>query len=677
MSVSTRVPPGFGKVLAYGAVLLVAALGAAAPAAAQDDARVGFSARLEPDTIYVGQQATYALTVRIPSVVRQRLRRNPEFVPPEARGMLAYELPLSRLGDRSSDAEVHMFRRALFVLSPGRYTIAPARLTYAVPQSTSFFSREEEQVLRSAGVTVVAIDPPARGRPAEWMGAVGSWRAAARVEPADPRVGDPVVLTLRLEGEGNPTLLPRPMLRVSWADVVADDERVELVAEQAVLGGSKEFTWLLTPREDGRQVVPSIEYPFFDPVARGYAVARSSAVPLQVRPGSIVSLPPRTRATRDTLPLPLRASVGRSTWLGLQASWWMWLLAAALAPIPLMWSSWRPRRRRDAVVRDEPPPTPRTQLDAAIRARTGLDVGSFTAPGTLAAALRLEGVTSATADEAERLRDALDRGSFAEDATDQGSDLRARATALARQIEAEARARVLLLALMLASLVGCSVSRDIPADVLGSFTDGRTAYRGQDYARAALAFRIVASATPQDPDAWANLGAAAWQAGDTAAAVVGWQRALRLDPQDPEPRELLTRVRAPQHRGAARVWPVPPSWVLLAALGLWWSGWLWAWRRRRHGLHLRPAWGVVGLSLGCALAAAWMDRGLAARSLVVIAQPTSLRALPALGADPGAQPLAGEIAAVLERRGVWLRIELDGGRSGWYPAERVISLARD
>ncbi len=648
----------------------------AAPLVAQDPGRVGFSARLEPDTIYVGQQATYALTVRIPSAVRQRLRRNPEFVPPEARGMLAYEVPLTRTGDREGAAEIHTFRRALFVLSPGRYGIAPARLTYALPQSASFFSREEEQVLRSAGVSVVAIDPPTRGRPADWLGAVGSWRASARVEPADPRVGDPVVLTLRLEGEGNPTLLPRPTVQVPWADVVADDEQVTLEAVGQTLGGVKEFTWLLTPREDGRQLVASIEYPFFDPIARGYAVARAAPVPLQVRPGSIVALPPRARASRDTLPLALRGAPMRAERPPLTDLWWLWLAVAALAPLPLAWASWRPRRTpRAGGPVSERPKTARAALDAAIRARTGLDVAAYTAPGTLAAALRLEGVTEATADEAEALRDACDRASFANAAGWDSADLRAGAASLARKIQAEARA--LLLLVVLGSLFACAGSRSVSEDTLTAFTEGRTAYLGRDYARAREAFAAVAAANPRDPAAWANVGAAAWQAGDTAQAVVGWQRVMRLDPRDPEPRRLLTRVRAPQHRGAARVWPLPPVWCALAALLLWWTAWLWAWRRRRARLRVRPAMYVAALAALLAAGAVVLDARLAARDLVVVVQPTSLRAVPALGADPGAQPLAGEIAAVLERRGVWLRIELGGGRSGWYPAERVISLARD
>ena len=130
---------------------------------------VDFHALVVPETVYVGQQATYELGVFLDQETRGRLRRNPEFIPPESRAMLAYDLPdpggsisVNRDG-RSYD--VHVFRRALFPLTPGRYAIAPARLAYTLPQGQSFFSREESFSLRSEQITLVAIDAPAAGRP--------------------------------------------------------------------------------------------------------------------------------------------------------------------------------------------------------------------------------------------------------------------------------------------------------------------------------------------------------------------------------------------------------------------------------------------------------------------------------------------------------------------------------
>src|ERR1019366_9821860 len=96
------------------------------------------------------------------------------------------------------------------------------------------------------------------GRPPNWAGAVGVWRESAHVDTARERAGDPLVLTLRVEGTGNVSLLPRPQLAIPWANVVAANERVRLDSTPSALRGRKEVDWLVTPRTSGAQRVPAI-----------------------------------------------------------------------------------------------------------------------------------------------------------------------------------------------------------------------------------------------------------------------------------------------------------------------------------------------------------------------------------------------------------------------------------
>src|SRR5690606_38626703 len=74
------------------------ALGAQAPeilrsAPLDPSAGVNFHALATPDTVWVGQQLNYQVGVFMDEDVRARLRRNPQFMPPELRSMLAYDLP--------------------------------------------------------------------------------------------------------------------------------------------------------------------------------------------------------------------------------------------------------------------------------------------------------------------------------------------------------------------------------------------------------------------------------------------------------------------------------------------------------------------------------------------------------------------------------------------------------
>lgn len=666
------------------AVAASSAASAVAPGAAlraQDG--VGFRASLAPDTVYVGQQATYQLSVSLPAEVRQRLRRNPVFVPPEARAMLAYELPMSK-GDPTRDgAETHVFRRALFPLTPGRYEIAPSQLTYALPQSPSFFSREEERTLRSQPVVLVAIDPPLAGRPASWLGAVGRWSASARTDVREGRVGDPFVLTLRVEGLGNATLLPRPPLAIGWADVVAEDERVVLDTTPTALGGHKDFAWLVTPRRAGSLEVPSVRYTYFDPAARRYVEAGTAPIALRVRAGDLVQVDrPRAAVARDSV-LALRPLLeGPRPVAFRRATFWAWL--ALLAPLPWLITSRRRRRVRAARARSPQerlgadtdratPGTLRALFDLAVRERTGVRLDRATDTGALAAALRREGVTAETASDAEHLRDALDAAAYARGA--RAADLRERVRVMVQRIGAEARRRSSLVLLALVCAVG-PVLAQVSTQALVAFSAGQTAYAGRDFPRARDAFLEAARAAPRDPAAWANLGTAAWQAGDTAVAVLGWQRALRLDPLSGDLRPRLARVRAPQDRGAANVWPIPVLPVAAIALLLWWAAWILVAVAARHG-PVGARWTLLLPSLGLVAVAALAESRLRADDLLVISTAAPLRALPALGAEAGSVPLVGEVVEVRERRGVWVRIVLEGGRSGWYPAERTYPLARD
>jgi hypothetical protein len=666
---------------------------------------VDFHARVTPETVYVGQQATYQLGVFLDQDTRQRLRRNPEFLPPESRSMLAYDLS-ERGGGISVSIEgrayeVHVFRRALFPLTPGRYEIAAARLTYTLPQSPSFFSREETFTLRAEPVTLVAIDPPAAGRPSDWSGAVGAWRATARLQTARVRAGDPLVLTVRVEGQGNVTLLPRPALAIPWASVVAADERARLDSTPSALRGSKEFDWLLTPRAGGSQRVPAIRFSYFNPFTRRYEVALTEPFAVGVVPGDVVATEDTAEAPAASAPLALRPVLGEETPAPLGDSVIVQGLFL-LTPLPALigWIARRPRRAARAVTpRDRlrlmAAPKARGSSSADIRralldalhARTGLEPAVLAHPGAWAHALRLEGVRDATAREAEDVLDDLDAAAFG-GATPAGAAAFARRAAeVFRRVDDEAARRrsrgravartVSAILLLVLGAGGALFARTLEG-ARAPFAQGITAYAGGDFIRAARLFEDAAREAPRAAAAWANAGTAAWIAHDTAAAVVGWQRALRLGPTAPDLRDRLALVRAPQDVGFARVLALPARAPSALAMLLWLFGWALVARQswRRH-----PALPVLLLTLGVAgglgaFAHAFEDR-VEGRGFAVVTEPAGLRELPALGAEGGAMPIVGEVARVVRRQGVWTHVALDGGREGWIATERLAPLGRD
>ena len=641
------------------------------------------------DTLYVGQQVDYVVDVQLNESARQRLRRNPTFFPPEMPGVLAYDLAppaaLTRVGRRCF--ETLSYRRALFPLFAGRTAIAPASLTYSLPLSTSFFSREESFELRTDSVHFLALDVPVIGRQPDFGGAVGSLAATARVSAPRGRMGDPVVLTLRLEGNGNVKLWPRPPLRLGWAAISNGGERVTVDTSMSLVKGSKEFDWLLTPRQPGQQIIPSIVYPYFDPQRRSYADTHAPSLSLDIAAATLAVIdstpsPPLgiRRALREALPpaLPARA--------------WFWLLLA-VAPAPAAARRVRNRKRRrterrsatrrlqQARARAEP-------LTARALRRLYLEAVGDRVPGTIgstrpkdfARALRLAGVTEQTAHSASVLLDHLDNAAFSPSGTI-SDDAMVSADASVRAVNTEAvrllatsglRRTVIGALLMLAA--GAALCA-MPDGVAATFTQGVEAYDHGAFTTAEHLFGRTAARVPRSVDAWANLGTASWSRGDSASAVRAWQRALRLDPRDDELRDRIDAVAPVPVRSPAYVPPVPVNVVATMALACWLAAWglLAAPARYRVRSSRAIAGGVMSVGVVALLGALELADRLEPRSLAVLRTSRPLLAGPASGSAI-TNATIGETGLLGPREGAWVRIALDEGRAGWVPLASVASL---
>jgi hypothetical protein len=166
-------------------------------------------------------------------------------------------------------------------------------------------------------------------------------------------------------------------------------------------------------------------------------------------------------------------------------------------------------------------------------------------------------------------------------------------------------------------------------------------------------------------------------ASDTARAVEGWQRALRLEPEASDMRERLSLTPAAHAGLRMSVPPLSPDAALLVGAALWVIGWgavaYRAWRRERAGAALP----VLGAALVALAIVEPMDRWIAAPALTVVAEEAVPRVRPLLGADAGIRFRTGELARVTRREGVWLHVETSSGRSGWIPAGAVRPVGRD
>ncbi len=646
-----------------------------------------------PDTVFVGQQADYEVAVFLNAAVRARMRRNPTFFPPDMQSMLAYDFAPSAgagrgLGTRCFDALV--YRRALFPLQAGRLAIPPAQLSYAISLGASFFSREESHDIQTDSAIIVAVDPPLAGRPAGYDGAVGRLQLSARMDASAPRVGDPLTLSVRVSGEGNVKLFPRPALRVPWASVVASDERVQVDSTGRRIRGYKEFDWIVTPQSSGAQQFPVVRYPYFDPEVKRYDIATVQPAPLVVAAGSLAAVD--TSARENALPLRPTYRGALDAPLPFHPAFWLLL---ALAPLPAIGARWRTRNRRpqavspDARIREAlraEGPAPggralRRAFVAALTDRLALDADAVTRPGALLRALRRAGVTTGTAAEAEALLRELDAAAFGAAGALAG-DAAARATDLVRRVDREALGRgelpLRVIALVLVAALGVGVvaqalEQDPAAE---AFRNGVSAYEHHDYAAARAAFAYVVTIQPRAADGWANLGTSAWAASDTAHAVYGWRRALGMEPLASDARERLALVHGIRVASPGYVPPVPLSLAALL-LGVCWIA---ACALVHPGVQQRVrgagrwAASLVAASALVGLLMIAVGLRLNGHQVAVARANAVLSDDPALGADHGPTVVSGEMLRVLGREGAWSRVALDGGREGWLPSDGLLRL---
>ena len=665
-------------------------------------ARIDTGARLDlrssssADSVYVGQQATYEVAVFLNSTARERLRRNPTFYPPEMQSMLAYDLPAQdrnqrmRTGSQCFDALV--YRRALFPLVPGRLVIPPAQLVYTTGISaSSLWSREESHELETDSVTIVAVEPPTSDRPSHFTGAVGEIAVEANVDSTiAARVGDPLLLTVRVIGTGNVKLFPRPSLRVPWAGLVAADERVSVDSTDARIGGRKEFDWVLTPRIAGEFDLPPVRYGYFDPRRQSYDIAFSPPVRMRIASGALAN---SDTASAEPV-LAIRTRFGGAAWPSPQSRPLFWL-AIALAPMPALVTRARRRMARGSVANKVANP----QLDALVSAtsrdavllrrqyvralaqRLGCSAEDFTHPGALERALRRAGVSVDTAQRAETLLRDLDAAAYAGTAE---FPVRAidDARSVAKAVDAEALSRrelpfwlpALLFAVLLAS-AGAAVATTMARS---HFVRGVSAYLRHDFVASREAFADAAADEPMSADAWANYGTASWTVADTAAAVLGWRQALAIDPGAADVHQRLDAVRGASITAPGWV-PQLPSHAMVWMFGaLWLTAWVLAWlATRAHPLRALSRFalpvGVCALLVG--LVAIETETRVAGKRLAVVARSTSLSSDPAIGMDRGANVGIGEIVRAVGHRGSWTRIEATDDREGWIPTSQLLHLA--
>jgi len=169
------------------------------------------------------------------------------------------------------------------------------RYPTGLEESRSFFSRGLQlagvrPIAKSARIEPIEIIPiPQQGRPVLYNGAVGQFRISAEAQPRVVHAGDPVTLTLDIEGYGRLDALQAPPL----AEMPELTRQFKVPHEKlpgVVSNGHKLFVVNLQPLDETVTEIPPIPLVYFNPDEGEFRTARTEPIPLVVKPAEKLAM---------------------------------------------------------------------------------------------------------------------------------------------------------------------------------------------------------------------------------------------------------------------------------------------------------------------------------------------------------------------------------------------------
>lgn len=143
-------------------------------------------------------------------------------------------------------------------------------------------------VVPSNSLSLAVKNLPVEGRPEGFAGHVGELRISAKAEPVDVNVGDPITLSITLEGPDYLGRIELPPL--SAQESITENFKVpDDMADGRIEGRKKIFTQTLRAKSADVTAVPPIRISYFDTQKGKYVIASSEPIPLSVHATRVVT----------------------------------------------------------------------------------------------------------------------------------------------------------------------------------------------------------------------------------------------------------------------------------------------------------------------------------------------------------------------------------------------------
>jgi hypothetical protein len=138
----------------------------------------------------------------------------------------------------------------------------------------------KDVTLKSTPADLRVIELPTAGRPADFSGAVGSFKIADELSPTRAAAGDPITVRLQISGNGNFDRVDSPMLNHLDGWKTYPPKSSFKAGDELGFKGEKTFEQPIIAAQSGAQTLPELAFSYFDPSTRSYQTVHSG--PLSV-----------------------------------------------------------------------------------------------------------------------------------------------------------------------------------------------------------------------------------------------------------------------------------------------------------------------------------------------------------------------------------------------------------
>ena len=235
-------------------------------------------AMVDNERPYLGQQITYSLRIyqsKDANLSSVRVR----YDPPDFAGFWNSQQTSQDEHEETIgpyEYRVVEVRTVLFASVVGAGEIEPAVLEVSTGTPGASGRMESPAV----AVEVRSLPTP---EPAGFTGAVGRFEISSSADAAEGKLNEPVLLTLRISGEGNIEALPDP----GWPEfagwrVIESPVSIESQVVARQVTGSRTHQIVMMPDHAGRLTIPEIRYPYFDPALERYVELATAPIAVSI-----------------------------------------------------------------------------------------------------------------------------------------------------------------------------------------------------------------------------------------------------------------------------------------------------------------------------------------------------------------------------------------------------------